>query len=140
MKARLGVLAATVATIIATTNIAAAGEIHIISRDRSGDFVSSHQIFASKPPAQRVVPVDYCGRTYFVYRTTLAWLERQAYEGRLIGVEYSNGRNWRLICRKPEEQVANIPPDTEVMEHKGPQFPSNSNYGWVNMLNKRAAN
>ncbi|WP_321503890.1 hypothetical protein [Breoghania sp.] len=140
MTARLGTFAAAVATLIATIQLAAAGEVHIISRDRSGAFVSSHQIFAQKPPAQRVVSVEYCGRTYYVYRSTLYWLESQAYEGRLIGVEYSNGKNWRLICRKPEEQTANVPPETGNKKQTGAQIPKSKKYGWINMLNKRAAN
>ncbi|WP_319773715.1 hypothetical protein [Breoghania sp.] len=140
IMARFGTFAATVGILLSTIQLAGAGEVHIISRDRSGAFVSSHQIFSHKPPAQRVVPVDYCGRTYYVYRSTLNWLESQAYEGRLIGVEYSNGKNWRLICRKPEEQTANVPPETGNKKQTGAQIPKSKKYGWINMLNKRAAN
>lgn len=117
---------------------AAAGEVHIISRDNGGDFLASHQIFVNQ--RRGMARVDYCGRTYFAYWGTLDWLDMQAYEGHELGVEYSNGENWRLICRNPQQQVAEAPEAANSSEHKTRAVPTGHNYSWIGLLNKRPSN
>lgn len=80
-----------------------AGEVHIISRDSYGYFVKSQQIYGSK--MRGMVGVNYCGRDYFAFPDTVAWTEDETENGRTVGLEFSNGKTWKLICRNPQEQV-----------------------------------
>lgn len=128
-----------IASIFLAAAPAAAGEVHIISRDDSGSFLSSHQIFLNDQSRDEMAQVDYCGRTYFVYWGTIDWLDNQAYEGHRLGVEYSNGRNWRLICRNPEKQIAGLRDQERPEVQDAPKLPGQKKYGWIEMLNKRAA-
>ncbi|AXS40504.1 hypothetical protein [Breoghania sp. L-A4] len=81
----------------------AADEVHIITRD-DGSFVSSHRLYAYKHP--HTTAVDYCGRSYFVHRSTIEWTEMAAIRGYSVALEYSDGTSWQLICRNPQDQVA----------------------------------
>ena len=128
-----------VAVAMLSATSALAGEVHIISRDHGGAFLSSHQIFLKDQPRREMTRVDYCGRTYFVYWDTIYWLDNQAYEGHRLGVEYSNGKNWRLICRNPEQQIAQARGDNRPDTQAAPVLPKDNKYGWTTLLNKRSA-
>ncbi|MEI2385741.1 hypothetical protein [Breoghania sp. JC706] len=122
-----------------SASAAAAGEVHIISRDEAGAFLSSHQIFQKDLARQQMTRVDYCGRSYYVYWNTIDWLDNQAYEGHSLGVEYSNGKTWRLICRNPEQQLAQVRDEARPKVQGAPDLPTDKKYGWIELLNKRSA-
>ncbi|WP_107990530.1 hypothetical protein [Breoghania corrubedonensis] len=134
---RISDLLVAAAAFMATS--ATAGEVHIISRDQAGSFLSSHQIFLKDQPRQSMTHVDYCGHTYYVFWDTIDWLDNQAYEGHRLGVEYSNGKNWRLICRNPEKQLAQVREEERPQVQGAPDIPASKKYGWIELLNKRSA-
>lgn len=80
-----------------------AGEVHIISRDSIGYFLASQQIYGNKQ--RGMVEVRYCNKSYFAFPSTVAWTEDETENGRTVGVEYGDGKIWKLICRNPQEQV-----------------------------------
>ncbi len=97
-------LAFTIGALLLMATPAFAGEVHIISRDDFGDFVESQQIYSAKK--RGMVKVTYCSKTYFAFPHTVAWTEYETENGRTVGVEYGDGKVWRLICEDPQEQVA----------------------------------
>lgn len=113
---------------------AAAGEIHLISRDHAGAFLASHQLYTNK--RRGMTRVDYCGRTYYAYWNTLYWLDLQDYEGHRLGVEFSNGDNWRLICRNPQKQIA-AAPEAANSRARRQAAADDRQRSWIQLLNKR---
>lgn len=75
----------------------------LISRDRYGNFLGSHKIFAKSGPEMH--RVAYCGQTYWVRSVTVAWTEVEVEKENLVRVEFNKGFGWRPICDQPEKQV-----------------------------------
>ena len=79
------------------------GDTYIISRDENHAFRGSHRIYNRN--ADGLVPVKYCGRSYYVRYATVAWTQLEVEQDYTVRVEFNRGKGWRPICEHPEEQV-----------------------------------
>ncbi|WP_422038511.1 hypothetical protein [Roseibium sp.] len=95
--------------LISSTHAGAQGEIprigdtYIISRDDGRNFRGSHRIY--NRPAEGLVEVEYCNRSYWVRYATVAWTQLEVENSYKVRVEFNWGKGWRPICDHPEEQV-----------------------------------
>ena len=83
--------------------LAAAGEYHIISREVDGTFSASHRLYTRH--VDNLYPVVLCGQNYWTRARTVAWLQWEAEQGRLVGVEYNNGKGWYQLCDSLQERL-----------------------------------
>jgi hypothetical protein len=94
---------------LAATQATAGGKLHpvgdtyIISRDDNEIFRGSHRIYDRM--ADGLVPVEYCGRSYWVRYATVAWTQLEVQQEYVVRVEFNRGKGWRPICEHPEKQV-----------------------------------
>ncbi|MEH0073122.1 hypothetical protein V6L76_00850 [Pannonibacter sp. Pt2] len=90
------------------------GEFHIISRE-NGRFRGSHVVLRREQ--QGFVAVEYCGSTFWVRPTTVAWTQKEAEDGYELNLESSANGRWQAVCRDPHTQVKvqdlNLPANVE---------------------------
>lgn len=79
------------------------GDFFLISRQTDGTFSASHKVLDK--PGQGYVSATYCGRTYWVRPTTVAWTHMEAENRRKVALEYNAGKGWRPLCEDAQEQV-----------------------------------
>ena len=107
MSIQRALLAASALVLSGTTafsgsDIPEPGDTYIISRD-GHSFRGSHRIYNRM--ADGLVPVQYCGRSYWVRYATIAWTQLEVEQEFTVRVEFNRGKGWRPICDHPEVQV-----------------------------------
>ena len=131
------ILTALALTVASMGQALATDEIHIITRDSIGDFISSHRLYEDK--RRSVAEVTYCGRTYYAYPSTVKWTETAGAKGYRIALEHTDGTSWKVICRNPQEQVRYT--DLDLSKLVKPKKPGARTKGgnWIDVIVQRRA-
>ncbi|MHC5653596.1 hypothetical protein [Stappia sp.] len=99
---RISALAALLMFVCPATSLAAE-DMFIVSRLPDGSFHSGHRLYDRT--GSNLHKVTFCGRPYFVRAKTVAWMNYEADEGRVVGLEFNVGKGWVHVCKDPADQV-----------------------------------